>query len=336
MTAAVDNRSVNKPDLSPLHVVAQFDNPYTGAERRLLELRDQLVGIRAVHLWSVVPPHPTFQGLGVRPIRPFAREAPFGGMLLIGGVHVRLDALWLRNVKPQRLVLSYNLPSHDALFAMIEQLREATGMDPELLFVSRALQWTVGLPGTIEHSLIPLDSFLKIPVTRPAGRGFTVGRLSRDVPEKHDPLDPALYRQLAANGLRVRLMGATCLAAELGNEPGIELLPEGAETASAFLQSLDLMFYRTGIMPEAYGRVIFEAMATGLPVVTSNHGGYTEFIEPGRNGFIVNSQEEAFNAITLLARDSTFRQTIGTRAREVSIALHGPDAVRASLEFYTR
>ena len=58
-----------------------------------------------------------------------------------------------------------------------------------------------------------------------ACRPFTVGRVSRDALDKHHPEDPALYRMLASRGLRVRIMGGTCLASALVGVEGVELLP---------------------------------------------------------------------------------------------------------------
>lgn len=296
------------------------------------DLVHYLAGRRPVHLWSTVPPHPAFAAHRIRVIRPFAQEFPVGGMLLIGGVHVPVD-LWLPYAKPERVALRYNLARHERLFSLVELIRDATGCEPELLFVSRALQLAVGLPGLLEPSLIRLDPFLANPLERPA-RAFTVGRVSRDVPSKHHPDDPALYRMLAARGMRVRIMGGTCLAPVLGQVPGIELLPAGAEDVSRFYQSLDTMFYRTDGFNEAYGRVVFEAMASGLPVVAHTDGGYAEFIEPGRSGILIQSQEEAFNALLALAGNPVLRRQMGHEARRRAEELHGPHAVEQQVQFY--
>jgi glycosyltransferase involved in cell wall biosynthesis len=165
---------------------------------------------------------------------------------------------------------------------------------------------------------------------------MTIGRVSRDVPEKHDPQDPALYRQLAAMGWRIRLMGGTCLQAQLSGVPGVELLQAGAEPVSRFMASLDLMFYRTGAMPEAYGRVVFEAMASGLPVVASPNGGYAEFIAQGKNGYLVRSQEQAFDALQTLSANPALRLQMGQAARDLALAQHGAGATQAALGFYLR
>ncbi len=324
----------SKP-LSPLHLIGTFNDPFTGAERELPDLAACIGGRRKTFMWSDLPPHASYARQGVRAIRPFAGQVPKGGMLLFGGIHPAMG-VWLRHARPERVALRYNLAQHDRLYSVITQLREDTGIEPELLFVSHALQLAAGLPGIIERSLIRLDAFLAQPVSRPQERPFTVGRVSRDAPNKHHPDDAALYRMLAARGYRVRIMGGTCLAAQLGSVPGIELLPAGAEEVADFYGTLDAMFYRTGSFTEAYGRVVFEAMATGLPVVAATGGGYAECIDSGVNGVLVETQEQALNMLEALARDRVLRERLGQAARERAVALHGDQAIEAQLQFFLR
>lgn len=49
--------------------------------------------------------------------------------------------------------------------------------------------------------------------------------------------------------------------------------------------------------PEPFGLVMVEAMACGTPVIAWDCGSVSEVIEPGRSGFIVNSDDEAVAAI---------------------------------------
>ena len=137
---------------SVLHLVGRFDDPYTGAERELPDLASALQGRRETMLWSVVPPHPVFAAQGVRAISPTQGEFPSGGLLLLGGVHVRLGR-WLEQAHPARIALRYNLPNHQRLFDAIARIRAATDVEPELLFASTALQLSVGLPGREKSSL---------------------------------------------------------------------------------------------------------------------------------------------------------------------------------------
>lgn len=317
----------------PLHIVGRFDDPHTGAERSLPDLADALHGQRPVAVWSDVPPHPFFVQRGVRALRPAEGAFPTGGHLLVGGVHVQLGP-WLEQCGASRITLRYNLPSHQRLFDAISRIRAATGIDPELVFVSGVIRASVGLPGRIEPSLIRLDDFLRIPLPRPDRGRLTVGRVSRDVVEKHDPQDLTLYRMLAARGVQVRILGGQCLAPWLGTEPGIDLLPAGAEPVEGFLAGLDIFFYRTGKFTEPYGRVVLEAMAAGLPVVAAANGGYAEQIRQGLDGVLVRDQGEALAALQKLVMSAELRHRIGSAARDRALELHGPQAFMRIVENY--
>lgn len=321
-----------------LHLLGRFSEAFTGAERELLDIRRLLQGRRPVKLWSDVPVHPSYAGQGITAIQPFAQQFPRDGALLIAGVHMR-PGIWLKYAKFGQIILFYNLANHAQLFAAIESLRDSTGVDPELVFVSKLLQLSVGLPGRISRSLMDVQPFLEVADSRfaqvgDAGRPFTVGRVSRDAPDKHHPEDPALYRMLASRGLRVRIMGGTCLAAALQGVDGVELLPAGAESTPDFYRSLDAFFYRTGASTEAYGRVVVEAMAAGLPVVAHVRGGYAEVMESGVTGLLIQSQEEAYDAVMRLAADPGLCRSMGEAGRQQALAVHGPEATQREMAFY--
>lgn len=320
------------------HCVGYFDDPHAGAERELLALARGLMQAGcAVSLWSVVPPHAWFEGQGVRGIQAFSGQAPRAGVLVWGGVHVP-PALWLKYGKFERVIVQCNLAAWDRLFALIEVFRETTSLEPELVFVSSALQLSSGLPGRVVYSPMEIAPFLSVAAKRPAlqQRPVTIGRVSRDTPGKHHPQDPLLYCMLAARGWRVRILGGTCLAGELAGVKGIELLAEGQQEVTAFYQTLDIFFYRTGTTVDAYGRVIAEAMASGLPVVAGSHGGYAEILAEGEHGVLVNSQEEAWDALQRLALDAPLRERMGQAAMRQAERLHGDAAMAAAIAAYRR
>jgi len=328
------------PVLSTLHLLGQFSAAFTGAETELLEIRQLLAGRRPVKVWSDTAPHARYAGMGIGTVQPFSHQFPRDGVLLIAGVHLR-PGIWLKYTRFERIVLFYNLASHLQLFTLIEHIRATTGTEPELVFVSRMLQESVGLPGRVARSLIELQPFLDAGRARPYGaamptRPFTVGRLSRDVLDKHHPDDPMLYRMLASRGIRVRIMGGTCLAPALDGVEGVELLPAGAEPAADFYRSLDLFVYRTGASTEAYGRVIIEAMASGLPVVAFRRGGYVEVIEDGVNGFLFQVQEEAYDKVMQLKASRSTCLAVGEAAMLSATDLHGSKAIETELAFYLR
>jgi glycosyltransferase involved in cell wall biosynthesis len=342
MICSMDS-SVPAGSSSTLHLLGHFSDLFTGAERELLDIRRLVAGRRPVKIWSDVPPHRAYAEEDLAIIQPFAHQFPKSGVLLMAGVHMR-PGLWLKYTRFERIILFYNLSNHGQLFAAIEAVRDATGRDPELVFVSRLLQMSVGLPGRVTRSLIDLEPFLQVaegrlapsplPSFAPALRPFVVGRVSRDAPDKHHPDDPALYRMLASRGLRVRIMGGSCLAPALQGVAGIELLPAGAESTADFYRSLDAFLYRTGASTEAYGRVVVEAMATGLPVVAHVRGGYAEIMEDGVSGLLVHTQEGAYDAVMSLAGDSLRCRSMGEAGRRLALAVHGPEVTQREMSFY--
>lgn len=333
-----------------LHLLGRFNQPYTGAERELLDIRRLLGSGADVKVWSDVPPHPFYAGMDIATVNAAAgggdARYPDGGTLLMGGVHLQ-PAAWMRTARFQRVILFYNLASHGSLFMMVEALRELTGLEPELVFVSHLLQASVTLPGRVVRSLMDIAPFLQVADARfrstegegadaASTRPFTIGRMSRDDPAKHHPEDPALYRMLASRGVRVRIMGGTCLSAALEGVEGVELLATGAESPAEFCASLDGFFYRTGSFSEAYGRVVPEAMATGLAVVVYRRGGYAELVTEGVSGFLIDSQESAYDALMWMQGNPQARRQMGQAARDRAVAEHGVEATQRDLAYYRR
>jgi hypothetical protein len=332
--------------LSCIHLLGHFGHLYTGAERELLDMKELFDKRRPAKLWSDVALHPGYAGRGIVTVQPFASQFPKDGVLLIAGVHIR-PGIWLKYTKFERIIVFYNLASHAALFSMIEQVREATGLDPELVFVSAMLQTSVGLPGRIARSLMSLQPFWDVadkrlqlaslaPNLSGAQRRLVVGRASRDALDKHHPDDPSFYRMLASQGIQVRVMGGTCLAPALDEVEGVELLAAGAEPVTDFYQSLDIFFYRTGHSVEAYGRVVLEAMSSGLPVVAHSRGGYVEVIANGVDGFLFQSQEEAYDTLMALRASPLLCLGVGRAASQKAREIHGPQAIEQDINFYLR
>lgn len=327
--------------LSNLHLLGQFGSLFTGAERELLDIQRLIGGRRAVQVWSDTPVHRAYGGRAIVSIQPFAHQFPKDGRLWIGGVHVRLGS-WLKYTRFERVSIAYNLANHALLFSMIEQVRDATGLDPELVFVSHMLQLSVSLPGRVAHSLMDLQPLFDLASARLEKRhgqtpqNFVVGRVSRDSLDKHHPDDPALYRMLASQGINVRIMGGTCLGPALDGVDGVELLAEGAEPVPGFYASLNAFFYRTGTSTEAYGRVVLEAMASGLPVVAQRRGGYVEAIEEGVSGFLIDTQEQAYDALMRLQASRALCEVTGLAARQQAMELHGQFATERDLAFLLR
>jgi glycosyltransferase involved in cell wall biosynthesis len=145
--------------------------------------------------------------------------------------------------------------------------------------------------------------------------------MSRDVDFKHHADDPAFYGRLVEDGCDVRLLGGTVLAPRCG--PGVTLLPVGAEEAADYLRSIDCFYYRTA--PhwfETYGRVVFEAMASGLPVVCERRGGYREHMTDGRDAFLFDTPGQARAILQRLKDDAELRVAVGREARATVLRMY--------------
>ena len=84
-----------------------------------------------------------------------------------------------------------------------------------------------------------------------------------------------------------------------------------------FYKGLDI-FVLPSIQPEPFGLVVIEAMSMGLPVVATNHGGPTEIIENGIDGFLVDyrDSEDMSKVVLELIRDKNKRIDIGLKAKK--------------------
>lgn len=88
---------------------------------------------------------------------------------------------------------------------------------------------------------------------------------------------------------------------------------------------------------EPFGMVVTEAMASGLPTITSRRAGASELIEDGRSGLLLeqpgNAQELA-QKISLLASDSALRQEMSRSARPAASLYSWDDVAADTLKLY--
>ncbi len=324
-----------------IHLVNPLQD-YTGSPQRTLHLFDELKDHAEVCLWSEhkVPPE-IAQKYPVKRIAAWRFEFPKAGTLVIVG-SLSLGP-WIHYAHPRRTIFvqnsTYMTPGR--FRQRLRYISNGGRREVEVMYASELTKRKAGnYPGYVQASLIDLDRFVPAP-SKPSDSPsdtFTVGRMSRVDPLKHHPDDAALYRRLVEEGCRVRIMGPSpSLEAELGGMESVELLPMGAQEAHLFLQGLDCFFYRTSEeYLEAWGRVVTEAMACGLPVVCHNRGGYAEIIEHGRNGFLFETQQEALEILLGLKEDRALRERVGKEARRTAEELFSPARRSEIIEFYLR
>jgi glycosyltransferase involved in cell wall biosynthesis len=316
-----------------VHLINPLGNAYGGSERRTLGLHDLLAPHAEVQLWSVSAPDPRIpSAYSVRQINAASGAVPQGGNMVFVGCYQPLGD-WILDARAKRSILIYNTPGLLPLLQSLHKL-SALGAPVEIVYAAAWMRQAARCPGVVHPSPIDLQKFIPRP-----GRGprepFTVGRLSRDVPGKHHMPDTALYRELTAAGMRVRLMGATLLQPALGAESSIELLPAGALPAASFLHGLDCFYYRThDEWKEPWGRVLMEAMACGVPVVAHRRGGYSEFIRDGENGFLFDEPGQAVEMISRLRDDAALHARITRAAIETVKHLCGPESMAQVALYY--
>lgn len=313
----------------PIHIVTRFDG-IGGTENHAFELFQLLAGKHAVTLWADRPGG-VERRYAATPIISFSGQRPEGGTLIILGTHLE-PGIWLEYARVRRLVVICNLFSLERIFSLLALLDRPSLPIAEMVFVSQALKNAVGLPGIVCPPLIDLDRFH--PSRRTQASVFRIGRHSRDDPAKHHPEDVSLYRMLAWRGHQVRIMGGECLCPFIADTPVIDLLKLDEVDAADYVANLDCFFYRTAPgKPEAAGRVIMEALASGTPVVASPAGGYVEWIEPGSNGYIVHNQEEAFERIVELAENPEKARRFSENARASAQQICGAASVANYLDW---
>ncbi len=158
-----------------------------------------------------------------------------------------------------------------------------------LLFASWISTVYHGLPSDLHRFSPRSDGYLAFvgriaPEKRP-DRAIDVarraGRLLK-IAAKVDPVDATYFRDV----IKPMLAGPhTDFIGEISDAEKNKLLGG----AAALLFPID--------WPEPFGLVMIEAMACGTPVIAWNRGSVSEVVEHGVTGFVVNSDEEAVEAL---------------------------------------
>jgi glycosyltransferase involved in cell wall biosynthesis len=323
----------------PLHLI----NPMlqvSGAELHTAHLYRILERHGPVTLWGHRrAPEALRQLAPMRTVDALRLSFPRTGVLVVMGAYFPWFLRpWFFMTRPTRTVLLYNLHAPQDLRATLPLVSRGGRRPVDMVYASEVLQREVGIPGFIETSPIDLSVYAPDPGRTNGADRFVVGRCSRDVDFKYAESDPAVFRELAERGCTVRLVGATCLQPELGSVRNVELWPEVAQSAvPEFLAGLDCFVYRTSSrFQEAYGRVIAEAMACGVPVIVESRVGASAHIDHGVNGFIANTDAEVIVAVERLRRDPALRSSMSRAARATIASVHTDEQAKAIVDFYFR
>lgn len=181
------------------------------------------------------------------------------------------------------------------------------------------------------HNAIDMDTFRPDPSLRAkmrAALGFgeqnlVIGFLSRFVPSKgvvelvqvgeqlaeHDerlqflfvgggPLKQRVERDVAKNGMADRFRF-------VGFQPWDQM--------PAYLNAMDIFAFPS--QSEGFGMALLEAMACGLPAVTTDRSGTQDIVHPGETAIVADSLDDLRASLTLLINDETLRRRLGVAAR---------------------
>lgn len=317
-----------------IHIFNGFQNPHGGSELEALQLARLLSKKSEVSLWSSSSRSSSElrERHNIVPLGLGADRHPNGGTYIFVGAHWR-NRLWpYFSPAPKRLIYIFNT-FHPKLRSLTSKPPSLLRwIKPEYVFISEFQKRLLGMEGEVHPS--PIDIELFKPGLRAPNEHPVIGRLSRDTSDKHNEADVDLYREWAEQGAQVRLQGASCLRETLGSDAGITLAPAGVVPAPDFLRSLDVFYYRTGSHIETFGRVVFEAMACGLPVVCHQYGGYADSIRHGENGFLFETTDQAREIVHRLLADPALRASVGQRARQTVESIYSKEAAESRARFF--
>jgi glycosyltransferase involved in cell wall biosynthesis len=318
-----------------IHVINPLWDAQGGSDWRAIEMYKTLGTANPVRLWSPFDPAPIFrERYPVDLIRPWLGRWPVGGTFIFVGAYFRAGH-WFKAALPARTILVYNTYQPDRFVKTLARLQAWHRAPVEVVYTSPLLRRLSHRPGPVIESPIDLRKFMPLHASVRGTRPFTVGRMSRDVATKHHHGDADVYGALAQAGVTLRVMGGTSLRRRHDEVVAASLLAAGSERSVDFLHALDCFYYRTSDRwLEAFGRVVFEAMACGLPVVCGRRGGYADYIAHGVNGFLFDTSEEAIALILKLRADPSLRDRIGRAARRTVEDLYSGRAWQNKLAFF--
>jgi glycosyltransferase involved in cell wall biosynthesis len=135
----------------------------------------------------------------------------------------------------------------------------------------------------------------------------------------------------------LRCVGATkpgpyaAFAKELGVADRVEFAGPSRNIASQY-RCADAFLLPTPY--DAFGLVVLEAMASGLPVIVSREAGAAELICHGENGLILDRNDELPHLMQQLQTDSGLAARLSQRGRETALAHSWDEVARQTMAIY--
>ena len=124
------------------------------------------------------------------------------------------------------------------------------------------------------------------------------------------------------------------LAGDLGVAERFAWAPQGVTAADVF-GAADIVAQPT--IYDTFGMVVGEALALGIPVITSDRSGAAELIEHGTSGLVVPPEPvAAAAALTQLAQDAGLRRRLADAGREVAARYTWDACARLTAGVYER
>lgn len=175
---------------------------------------------------------------------------------------------------------------------------------------------------------VDLSKFRFRPAVKRDSGGFTIGMISRITPLKGhaDFIKAVAMVSREIPQLKVMIAGS---APKNKYKEDLELLVRGLGLSAvveftgaksdvpAFMRELDLIVSAT-TTPEAFGRVIIEAQAVGVPVLATKVGGVVDIVEDGVTGVLClpENPKDMAGKILGLYRDKELRNAMVEEARK--------------------
>ena len=258
-------------------------------------------------LWSVDIPHPALAEYGINLVRPYQGKVPASGRLTVVGTEVIIGS-WYDSSRFETVTLFNHQFSPSGFNRIMHRMTVQCIQPVALQYTNAQLKYKTGLPGSIVELPLNAERIFKTSTedrtdnTRGRTR-FTLGRITADDLMHHHPGDVGLYRNLAAAGIRIKILGGNSLKPWLVGIENIQLLAYEFNQIGEFLSGLDCIYFNTPpTQVEGPSQAMAAAMYMKLPIFAYAGGGYAALIRKYEQGVLFKNQDEAFDSIMRLLR----------------------------------